>query len=163
MKKNNFLIIIFLLLFINFTYAQKGVTILGSGGVLSIDKEHNFNINSSISYSFNSKYSIGVEILNSKFNTSISDVKVEYYLLYGEYSMSNIGFIKDKLYFSLLLGSGMSLQKNDFVKNEEFAMMLGTKLNYKVTKNTIIGWKSGFYLAQFDNAIVNNLFISYRF
>ncbi len=163
MKKINFLIIIILLLFANISYSQKGITIMGSGGVLSIDKENTFNINSSISYNFNSKYSIGAEILNSKFDTNSSDFKVDYYLLYGEYSMPNKGFIKDKLYFSLLLGAGMSIQKNDIINNEEFAVMIGAKLNYKVTDNTKIGLKSGFYFADFDNSIVNNLFISYRF
>lgn len=162
MKKINLLIII-LLLFANNTYSQKGITIMGSGGILSIDKENTFNINSSISYNFNSKYSIGAEILNSKFDTNFSELKVAYYLLYGEYSMPNNGFIKDKLYFSLILGAGMSQQKNDVINNEDFAGMIGVKLNYKVTDKTKIGLKSGFYFADFDNSIVNNLFISYRF
>ena len=70
--------------------------------------------------------------------------------------------IKDKLYFSGIVGLGYIEQRSLNIKENASTIFFGTKLNYKLSQKFLIGIKSGYYFSKLDNVIIGNLFLTYK-
>ena len=97
--------------------------------------------------------------LLSKFFTTINTTV---FMPYIEGGIPEKGMIKDKLYFSGILGSGYMEQKNAVENRNAITVFAGTKVNFKLSEKVILGLKSGYYFSKFDGVIMANLFLEYK-
>lgn len=139
-------------------FSQSKISIGLSSGILSIDKTNGLNENLYLSYNTSDNISVGIDGMIGK----VKENKTLSVIGYLEAGNSSKGIIKDKLFFSAIVGAGY-MENNLSDKITFVTAFAGTKFNYKPTFNFSTGIKSGYYVNKQKNALLANLFISYRF
>ena len=134
-----------------------------SMGLISIDKENGLNENFYIGYNTSKNITIGIDGMISKIDVGNISVKTNSVIGYIEAGVPDRGIVKGKLYFSGILGLGYIEQKNDFFNVNAGCFFAGTKFNYLISPKIVLGIKSGYYISKLDNAIIANLFCTYKF
>lgn len=160
MKKYIFLFTISLI--VNYGYSQKQISIGASSGFTTVDKEYGVNGNFFISYNTSKNITIGIDGFFNKVNDDNKILKTNIFMPYIEGGNPERGMIKDKLYFSGIVGLGYIEQRSLIIKENASTIFFGTKLNYKLSQKFLIGIKSGYYFSKLDNVIIGNLFLTYK-
>ena len=159
MKKNIFLCAF---LFMNFCYSQNNFNVGLSGGFSSIKKGNGTNENFYFGYNTSKNITIGIDGVINQVKVDGITLKNNIILSYIEGGIPEKGMIKDKLYFSGIVGLGYIEQKIININENTGTIFIGTKLNYKLYQNFLIGIKSGYYFSKLDNIIIANLFLTYK-
>lgn len=134
-----------------------------STGLISINKENGLNENLFIAYKTSKNIDIGVDATFGQIKLNDNTFKTNLFLGYIEAGNADKGFFKNKFYFSAIIGLGYTEQKIDVSKNSTGTFFAGTKLNYNLNKNCLLGIKSGYYFSHLENVIIANLFFTYKF
>lgn len=159
MKKS---ILLSTFLFMSFCYSQNKYSIGISGGFANIKKENGINENFFFGYNTSKNITIGIDGVISQLKVDGITLKSNIILPYIEGGIPEKGMIKDKLYFSGIVGIGYMEQKVLNDDKNSGTLFLGTKLNYKLSQDFLIGIKSGYYFSNLDNVIIGNLFLTYK-
>lgn len=160
MQKQILLLVFFIIPLI--TFSQKKISIGESSGLISISKENGLNQNISLGYNTSKNIIVGVDAMIGKINNGNYSAQTTSFLAYIEGSAQDKGTIKNKLFFSGILGLGYLDKKNDLFNQNAICAFGGSKLNYKPNENIIFGIKSGYYISKLENVIIANLFITYH-
>ncbi|WP_298397318.1 hypothetical protein [Flavobacterium sp.] len=160
MKKYIFILIICLI--VNYGYSQKGISFGASSGFTTVDKEYGINGNFFIGYNTSKNIIIGLDGLFNEVSENNIIIKTNILMPYVEGGIPEKGMIKEKLYFSGIIGLGFIEQKALNFEENSGTIFLGTKLNYKLSQNFIVGIKTGYYFSKLDNVIIGNLFLNYK-
>lgn len=132
-------------------------------GVISIDKNNGINENLFFAYNTSKTITVGIDALISKIDFNSNSLKTNSIIAYIEACNPERGIIKNKLYFSGIIGFGYLEQKNDFKYLDSGTAFVGTKFNYKVSDKFLTGIKSGYYINSHENVIISNLFLNFKF
>lgn len=160
MKKN----LVVLLVFVSFlTYSQNKFNSGLSIGLISIDKNDGLNQNIFFAYNTSKNISIGIDGMVSKVDINSTSLKTNSLLGYIEACNPERGIIKNKLYFSGIIGFGYLEQKTELKKLDSGTAFVGTKFNFKISENFITGVKTGYYINSHENVIIANLFLNFKF
>ena len=159
MKKKFFVGALFLL---NICYSQSKFSIGVSSGFTTIDKTYGINENFFIGYNTSKNITLGVDGFFNQMKINGLTINTNVIMPYIEGGIPEKGMIKDKFYFSGILGSGYMEQKNEFDSRNAITIFAGTKVNYKLSEKVIVGLKSGYYFTKLNDVIMANLFLTYK-
>ena len=134
-----------------------------SSGLIYANKVNGLNENLFIAYKTSKNIDIGVDALFGEIKFNNATFKTNTFLGYIEAGNAEKGFLKNKFYFSAIIGFGYVEQKIDVSKNSTGTFFAGTKLNYNLRNNCLLGIKSGYYFSNLENVIIANIFFTYKF
>ena len=150
------------LLVLNICYSQSKFTIGASSGFTTINKTYGINENFFVGYNTSKNITLGVDGFFNQMKVDGVSINTSVFMPYIEGGIPEKGMIKDKLYFSGILGSGYMEQKNAVENRNAITVFAGTKVNFKLSEKVILGLKSGYYFSKFDGVIMANLFLEYK-
>ena len=150
------------LLLLNICYSQSKFSIGASSGFTTIKKTYGINENFFVGYNTSKNITLGVDAFFNQMKDDGVSINTTVLMPYIEGGVPEKGMIKDKFYFSGILGSGYMEQKNTIETRNAITVFAGTKVNYKLSEKVIVGLKSGYYFSKFDGVIMANLFLAYK-
>ena len=150
------------LLLLNICYSQSKFSIGASSGFTTIDKTYGINENFFVGYNTSKNITLGIDALFNQMKVDGISINTTIFMPYIEGGIPEKGMIKDKFYFSGILGSGYIEQKNVVETRNAITVFAGTKVNYKLSEKVIVGLKSGYYFSKFEGVIMANLFLTYK-
>ena len=151
------------LLLLNVCYSQNKFSIGASGGFTTIEKTYGINENLFIGYNTSKNITIGIDGMINQMKVNGTTINTTAIMAYIEAGNPSKGLIKDKLYFSGIIGLGYLGQSNTADASQSTGTYhFGAKVNYKISEKVLIGIKSGYYFSKIDNIIIANFFLTYK-
>ena len=156
-------IITIMLLLLNISYAQNKFSFGVSSGFTKINSTYAINQNLYIGYNTSKNITLGIDLFRNHAIEESTSIKTIIIMPYLEGGIPESGMIKDKFYFSGVVGSGLLSKVSSDDNKKTLAIFVGTKVNYKLLDNFLIGLKFCYYYSNLQGVTISNLFLTYKY